>query len=644
MKELGKKALHWFFGRDLMGSRLGAVWCVAFLSLLWFITDWCLFSTFRAMSDWVTWTNLLVMTFLLTLPYLLTRRLWVFFLFLLLADILAMANIMYGRTYFTAIPPESYLLASNLDGFGASVTGSLAWSDTVFLLILVGGWLWCSQRPRKAVRKGFLRTGSLALLALLASWGYVAAKGGFYALYDYKKNSAYHSSSLVPEFHIPGHLAYAWMDEARSRRIAADGSIERWNEAHRRLFPMPDSLPGGEKPKRNLVIVLCESLESWPVGAYVEGKPIAPYLDSLSRAEGNFYAPAMLTQVGDGRSIDAQLLLTTGLLPMQGSVYSMKFPDRLYPSLPEAMRRDRGARSVIMTSDKPFTWNQQVIARSFGYDSLLSRKDWVFDETIGFNGHLTDGSFFRQAVEKLKGGDIWKPGQPVMLTLVTYSGHFPFRIPEEFRDPAFDISGAGFPELLDNYIRLAHYTDSQLRTLVEYLQSRPDWEQTTVVITGDHEGLSQYRAGLRGSSPLATSLVDEGPYTPLLILNAPVESLSRLPGAVKVGSGADAGGGFAVHYPMTLGQVDVYPTLLNMLGLENYHWHGAGQSLLSPGLVAGAYSSMTGGQAGDPAAGGPEREGNLREARRISDAIIRSDWFRHQESGRKLDKAEKFAK
>lgn len=63
------------------------------------------------------------------------------------------------------------------------------------------------------------------------------------------------------------------------------------------------------------MIIVCESLESWPVEARIAGKEITPYINSLLADSATLYVPRLLTQVDAGRSIDFQLMLNTGLLP-----------------------------------------------------------------------------------------------------------------------------------------------------------------------------------------------------------------------------------------------------------------------------------------------------------------------------------------
>ena len=73
-----------------------------------------------------------------------------------------------------------------------------------------------------------------------------------------------------------------------------------------------------------------------------------------------------------------------------------------------------------------------------------------------------------------------------------------------------------------------------------------------------------------------------------------------------------------------MGQIDMYPTLLSLLGLDSYGWKGQGQNILMPGRVEAAISSMTGETLGDTTRVAPGAMRNLRSARRISDLTIKT--------------------
>lgn len=94
---------------------------------------------------------------------------------------------------------------------------------------------------------------------------------------------------------------------------------------------------------------------------------------------------------------------------------------------------------------------------------------------------------------------------------------------------------------------------------MEYLKTRPEYERTIVVITGDHEGLADHRKELCHTKA-GKGIIPENEFTPFIVLNSPVP----------------------MHYPQVMGQIDIYPTLLNLLGLEKFRWSGIGESILEP--------------------------------------------------------------
>lgn len=607
IRKAATQATSWLSGRTAVMALM------TLLSLLWFVVDWCADTTFRAMSDWMLWSVNLTAALVLLTPWMLSRRVWAQVLTVTLLDLLLLANLIYNRTYLTAIPYDSYAIASNMADFTSSVTGSLRLLDLGFLVILIGGAIWASRLPRPTGKRRLAPWLTwTAVMAAVSAVG-IMARGGFYKAYDTLIQSCYYYTAGVPTYTVGGHILYTALDARRSGAAlspADSAAVRDWLAEHRALtLPAADS--AAAPARQNLVLIICESLESWPIGARVDGKEVTPFLNSLIADSTTFYAPNMLTQVAAGHSIDAQLMFTTGLLPAVNGIYSMKYPQHEYPSLNKALAADRDARSLLFMSDKLITWNQGVIARSFGYDSILYRDNWHIDETI--DRHLTDGSFLRQSVDAVRQGNLWPEGSPAMLTFITYTGHFPFILNKEQQDPAFDLSGAPLPPRLRDYLADVHYVDAQLRTVVDYLRSRSDYDRTAVVIVGDHQALGNERDALRRHSREAAALVSAGQYTPFIVLNAP-----------KPG-----------RNDRTFGQADVYPTLLDILGLRGAPlpqwlagsptpalWRGLGWSIFSDAHPGVAYSTVPHQAEGDTARVAAPVLRHLSGARRISDRII----------------------
>lgn len=600
IRETACRSAAWLFG--WMTGRTGVMVLTTFLTLLWFIIVWNIDTTFRSMSDWMLYAVNILVTLILIAPLMLTRKVWPQVILLFLLDILLEANLMYDRTYLTAIPASSYGIASNMKDFTSSIRESFRLPDAGFWIILLAGTIWAYRIPAQKIPGMKRRWLSLtAIIALVTGTG-ITLRGGFYSAYDRLVQSCYYYTCGTPTYTVGGHILYTWLDSRRNSNLSeADiREVNDWLAEHKELTA-PVELPSVRK---SLVLIICESLESWPIGAEADGRPITPYLNSLIADSTTFYAPHILTQVATGHSIDAQLLYTAGMYPTANSVYSMKYPDNDYPSLNKELRADRGTKSYLFTSDKIITWNQGTIARSFGYDSVLYRKDWKADQLI--DRHLTDGTFLRQLAGRLKQGDLWPAGEPRMMTVITYTGHFPFALSEELRDKDFDLSQSKLPERLRDYIGVTHYVDSQLKTIIDYVQSRPDADDILIAIVGDHEGLGKWRKDIRRHSADAAALVSPGRFTPLIVLNAP------------------QGGTFNE----VAGQVDVYTTLLDMLGLSGASWRGMGRSLLATGRIPAAYTTLPVELAGDTTGVTPEALRHLSRAAVISDRIIINNLLR----------------
>lgn len=583
-----KTVLTRIFGKQQWRAllRAGGFTAVAagFVMLLVWDALWSLSTTFRGMSFAETYVNALLLAMLLALPAVFRLGRWIQLAVWLIVAFVLEANLMYCRTYLSWIPLASYALAGNLSDFISSVTDSLRWLDILLVIPPLAAMPLLRRGARESSGKTpkdlyFCCMAALALLAVTLP----LARGGFREHVSKLKESCYYATTPPVVYTLPATLmATTGFHEAE----ASPETIERvkaWlaeNRDNAEGYPVQ-----ARSYRRNLVVIFCESLESWVIGAKADGsKTLTPYLNSLATDSATLFVPHVTSQAGTGRSIDAQLLMLAGLMPYTDGVWSMSYPDRAYPSLAKAMlKRDPDLKTMLFTQDRLLTWNQGRVAASFGIRELQAKDAWDFSETVGEYGRLSDGSLFRQTVGKLKGGD-WLEGEPAYLQVLTFSGHNPFYLEPEKR--LIHISDA-YPERLRDYMTMANYTDAVLHVLIDYLRSRSDWEETMVVIVGDHEALGADRPGWRGDRKVAEMLPLEQ-EVPLLVLNSPV----------------------AGRIDKTIGQVDVYSTLTDLMGLRPYAWTGLGRSVMDP-----FYEGLT------------AETDRLREAAAVSEDIIKYNLF-----------------
>ena len=566
---------------------------VWFFKFILFDIIWCLQTTFTPFSSAALYYNTILVTLVLTLPYVLLRQRWLQIVMMLVLDGLLISNLMYSRTYNSVIPLESYLLAGNLSDFMASVVDSMRWIDLLFPIstLIAGFWV---RRYAPEARLAWRRV--VHYMAIIIAVGAICGlllvpKGGFSKTIDDMQSANYYSC-VTPEYTFFGSLLYDAMHTDAPCTPQIREEVKTWFALQPNYVPLSDSI----SERKNLVVVLCEPLESWVIGLRMEGKEITPNLNRAIADAQTLYAPNTLTQVKGGRSIDCQLLLNAGLLPLRSGCYAMKYTGNNYHTLTKAMASTYNSRSYLLTVDKPITWNQAQVAKAFGIDTLLSKDSWQLDEKVGSRKKLGDVSFMRQAVEKMKTEQIWKRGEHVYLQFVTYSGHNPFILPDNLKRIHFK---GNYPRKMLDYMTMANYTDHAVGILLQYLKSRPDWHETMVVIVGDHEGLAADRADIRRSAE-GRRVVSASQFTPFIVLNSPV----------------------TMRYDGILGQVDMYPTILNLMHLDNYYWRGMGQSILDKRKVAVAVGSQMNIE-GDVSHASKVEINRLTQAHTIADWVIR---------------------
>ncbi|WP_289007649.1 LTA synthase family protein [uncultured Parabacteroides sp.] len=567
-------------------------------------------STFTPFSKIETYLDTILVSLILLLPLICFRAVKTTLVIFVLLDGLFVANLMYFRTYFTAIPLDSYLLASNLSDFSSSVIDSCRVVDLFFpLSTIAAGILWWrnfrkpedkqvrKERKRYSIARYVLLILLVALIPAIRLW----SQNGFKAAYE-RLQDAYLHTCNVPMYTIFGSLYYDYTCDQIVYTEDIKNDIDSWLA---RKTDCKSVLPH-VYAKDNCVIILAESLESWVLNKTVEGQEITPNLNRILRDSSVIYAPHVLSQVKGGRSIDAQLLMCTGLLPINSGPYSIKFPESYYPSLVKAFKeKHKNARAYSLTVDKPMVWNQCIIAPVLGYDSLVSKSSFIQEEPVGSRKQVGDRAFLRQCLSKMKKNEVWSDSGNTLVQCVTYSGHNPFILPDSLKKVFFSED---VPDVLNRYMTMANYTDRAIGEFISRLKSDKRFENTLVVIMGDHEALGTVRKELC-SDPVGKNILSDKAFVPLIILNAPSN----------------------MYYGKVMGQIDVYPTLLDLLGLNDYWWKGLGESIFNPqkpDFDVDSQLNIVGDTAGIP----DEEVRMAKKAWEISDLIIRYDYL-----GRKLN-------
>ncbi len=520
------------------------------LLLLWFDILWCGMTSFRPFRAYMSlYVFLPAAAGLFTIPAILCRKTWIQASVSSLLGIFLVCNLMYCRTYFVQIPLQSYSLASNLSNFTGSVIASVRPADVVFLLILAAaiiGSRFCSRRQLQLK----VKYSCFAALLILCSLSYatIAGRGGFTKRLDTMARSVNDTQTATAVYTPFIPLLHEAISISAPLTAEQTADAEQWFAEHRQLIARNDQdlLPPPISPNK-LIVIMLESLESWPLGTEINGQPITPFLNSLVADSTVYFNPNVRTQTRDGRSIDAQLLYLAGQYPLAKGVYSVKCVSNPYNTIATEMK-SKGAKTFLFSSDMPSTWNAAGIDRAFGIDTLLTC-DRLGIGTPTPSTMPFDADMYDAAAAYMKASPDWQPGSPAFGLMVTLTSHTPFSyVPADFQ-----FNTSGLPETLGRYITSVAYADMALGKFIENRRNDPAFNETVIAITGDHEGLATLRADFVKNH----AFVDSLQHTPLIILNSPF-------------TGRDS---------TEIDQVDVYPALLDAMGLYgSAKWKGMGIS------------------------------------------------------------------
>ncbi|AIQ20243.1 sulfatase [Paenibacillus sp. FSL H7-0357] len=328
-------------------------------------------------------------------------------------------------------------------------------------------------------------------------------------------------------------------------------------------YPYSDKAPGtvpdlfGSQKGKNVIVIQMEAFQNFPLHQSLDGQELTPVLNRLA-GEG-FYFPHVYQQIGPGNTSDAEFMSNTSIYPIGTLAMSTGFGDRELPSLPRLLR-DKGYESYTFHVNKVGFWNRNQLYPALGFNGYYDKGHYTNDHFNAFGA--SDEQLYITAVDEL--AKLQQKGTPFYAQLVTASSHHPFKIP----DAAKRIT---LPEdlqdtMLGDYLTAINYTDYAIGTLIEGLKQSGLWENTVLMLYGDHFGLQpkdvppeQVEAALGTKYDSRVSRFN----IPLII---------HVPG-MEQGRVVDRTGG----------QMDFVPTLANLLGipLKEEGYTAFGQDLLN---------------------------------------------------------------
>lgn len=330
--------------------------------------------------------------------------------------------------------------------------------------------------------------------------------------------------------------------KAGSQKALADSSklqeTENYVKANQ-SEPNPNMF--GAAKGKNVIVVTLESLQTFLIGAKVNGEEVTPFLNEFINE--SYYFDNFFHQTGQGKTSDSEFLIDTSLYPLNRGAVFFTHGNNDYTATPEILRQQGYFTSVFHANNATF-WNRNIMYSALGYDRYYNELDYKITPETNLNWGLKDIEYFNQSVDILKTVD-----QPFYARFLTLTNHYPFTYDEDtkFIEP-YD-SGNG---VFDRYIVTARYLDESIKKFIERLKAEGMYDDSIIVLYGDHYGISEKH------NRAMAQFLEKDQITEFDTLN-----LQRTPLYIHMPGQTE---GETISKPT--GQIDMKPTILNLLGID----------------------------------------------------------------------------
>lgn len=333
------------------------------------------------------------------------------------------------------------------------------------------------------------------------------------------------------------------------------------------ILEVLEEVPEPETPRlkgigkgKNLIVIQMEAVQDFVLGATYNGQEITPNLNKLIEKDTLYYNH-YYSNIGKGNTADAEFSSLNSLYPVKDGESYRIYEDNTFNGLPWLMR-DNGYYAFAIHGFEGDFWNREYVYPKLGFQDFYSMEDLNQDEIIGLG--ISDKSLFKQLIPILQ-----EQQGPYFTFVVTLTDHHPFVLDEKYR--SLELAEEDQDTKFGDYLETVRYTDEAIGQFVEDLKETGLYENTVIALYGDHHGLN---CGMEDvQEKMSKFLGREYDYDEML--NVPL--IIHVPGS-----------GVKETISTTGGQIDFFPTIANIMGIDLDQSFVLGQDLTNAkeGFVA----------------------------------------------------------
>ncbi|WP_056956506.1 LTA synthase family protein [Lacticaseibacillus pantheris] len=344
----------------------------------------------------------------------------------------------------------------------------------------------------------------------------------------------------------------AVMDKAKASDL---DSVKNWLKKNRMSGNV--SYKGVAKGK-NVIIFHLESFQQFLIDYKSDGKYVTPNLNKIYHESDTLSFDNFFNQVGQGKTSDAEMMLENSLFgTSEGSAMSQYGTSNTFQAAPAILAQTQGYTTAAYHGDVPSYWNRENTYKSWGYDYYFSKSYYKDKKSYEIGYGLKDKIFLKELVPWME-----QLPQPFYSKIITLTNHYPY--PLDKKNVTIPKTKTG-DDTVDGYVQTAHYLDQAVGEFMKYLKKSGLDKNTMVVFYGDHYAISDNHkkaiAQLLGKKSVDDFDITQFQKVPLMI---------HMPG-LKGGINHTYGG-----------EIDVLPTVENLLGIDSSKYIQLGTDLLAP--------------------------------------------------------------
>lgn len=368
---------------------------------------------------------------------------------------------------------------------------------------------------------------------------------------------------LVKYLGIDTYMVYDGLKTARNSQVrnkAGSSDLNNIINFTRNHYAEPNSKMYGIAKGRNVIVIHLESFQQFLINYKLNDKEVTPFLNSLYNSKETYSFANFFNQVGQGKTSDAENMLETSTYGLsQGSLFSILGTDNTFEGAPAILDQSQGYTSAVFHGNSGSFWNRNNVYKNLGYNYFFDSSYYNTDANNLTEYGLKDKLLFHDSIKYLE-----RLQQPFYAKFVTVSNHFPFALDDQ--NTSFDKANTSDASI-NNYFVTAHYLDQAVQEFFEYLKKSGLYDNSIIILYGDHYGISDTRnlklASLLGKSSSTWSDFDN-------------TQMQRVPFMIHIPGTKD--GGVQTQYG---GEIDVLPTLLHLLGIDSRDYIQFGTDLFS---------------------------------------------------------------